>query len=364
MSIIDHRGRLFGLINLVDAAVVAFVLVLLPLAYGTYLLFRPARPNIESVSLAAITKEENRIAGGAGLVAKLKVKGSGFNPLLRAMVGATPALGFVFETPNSADVLVGQIGPNDHDLILYDGVQEVARAIGAVKLPTNQPGVSSFIRGVGRFVALEPAAASSLNVGYKYPDTNSEFEVLALGGTKPARSSLRFARSEFDMPLQGLVEREAVVKIRCDSAVGDNPCVVGARLAGAGVPAVTLTFSGPTPTTPFRFMVDEVLPEAPAQRARLQVRLTGGPHLSTLKVGDRDAFLDERAAVITAIAFRSAEAVTVTVDLGLDEAREGWRYRAQRVKPGATFTLETNRYAAVGRIDSVDLVSLERRGGS
>ena len=360
MSVIDNRGRLFGLINLVDAAVVAFVLVLLPVAYGTYVLFRPARPQIESVTLAAITKEETRIASGAVLVAKLKVKGSGFNPLLRATIGDTPALGMVFENPNSADVLVGPVGPNDHDLILYDGIQEVARAVGAVKLAASQPGVSSFVRGVGRFVALDAATAGVLTVGYKYPETNSEFEVLRLGATEPARTSLRFARSEFDIALQGLVEREAVVKIRCDSSVSENPCIVGARLVGA--PSVTLAFMGPT--TPFRFMVEEVLPEAPGQRARLQVRLTGGPHLSSLKVGDRDAFLDERAAVITAIAARSSEGITVTLDLGLDEAREGWRYRAQRVKPGATFTLETDRYEAVGRIDSVDLVSLERRGGS
>jgi len=360
MSVIDTRGRLFGLINLVDAAVVAFVLVLLPVAYGTYLLFRPAKPQIESVTLATITKEENRIASGAVLIAKLKIKGSGFNPLLRASIGNTPALGFVFENPNSADVLVGQVGADDHDLILFDGIQEVARAAGAFKIPASPPGVSSFIRGVGRFVGLEPASANLLKVGYKYPQTDSEFEVLALGATQPARSSFRFARSEFDIPLHGLVEREAVLKIRCDSAISDNPCAVGARLTGAT--SVTLSFSGST--TPFRFMVQEVLPEAAGQRARLQVRLTGGPHLSSLKVGDRDALLDERAAVITSIASRSPEAVTVTLDLGLDEAREGWRYRAQRVKPGAPFTLETDRYEAIGRIDSVDLVSPERRGGS
>ncbi len=152
MNVIDNRGRLFGLINLVDAAVVGFLLVLLPVAYGTYLLFRPARPHIESVTLTAITKEENRIAGSAGLTAKLKVKGSGLNPLLRGddwrHAGARASCSRI---PTPPIVLVGPVGPNDHDLILYDGIQEVARAVGAVKIPANQPGVSSFIRGVGRF---------------------------------------------------------------------------------------------------------------------------------------------------------------------------------------------------------------------
>jgi hypothetical protein len=360
MSVIDNRGRLFGLVNLVDAAVVGFVLVLMPVAYGTYLLFRPAKPHIESVSLAAITREETRIAGGGGLSTKWKVKGSGLNPLLRAMVGDSAALGFVFENPNSADVLVGPVGPGDHDLILYDGIQEVARAAGAVKIPADQPGASSFIRGVGHFVGLAPAAATGLKVGYKYPDANPDFEILALGSVQPARTTVRLANSQLDIHLQGLVEREAVLRIRCDHSLSNNPCAVGARLAGALSFAVALA----GPDKPFSFMVEEVLPESSGQKARLQVRLTGGPHLSTLKVGDRDRFLDERAAVVTSIGARGPETVTVTLDLGLDETRGGWQYRAQRVKPGAPFTLETDRYEAVGRIETVELVTADRRGGS
>lgn len=362
MSVIDNRGRLFGAINLVDAASVGFVIVLIPLAYGTYVLFKPAKPRIDSVGFSAVTKEENRIAGGALLTAKLKVKGSGFNPLLRAAIGNSQALGFVFENPNSADVLVGQVGPDDHDLILFDGIQEVARAVGAFHIPKEQPGISSSIRGVGRFITMDPAAAQRLVAGFKFPESAPQFEVLALGPAQPARSTTRFGQSQFDSLAQGLIEREAALRIRCDSAITDNPCAIGSRLASQpGVP-VTLTFS--QPSSVYQFLVQEALPDRDVQRARLQVRLAGGPHLASLKVGDRDAFLDERAAVVTAIGSRGADAVTVTLDLGLDDAREGWRYRNQRVKPGATFTLATERYEATGRIDSVELVTAERRGGS
>lgn len=363
MSVIDNRGRLFGAINLVDAAVVGFLIVLIPLAYGTYALFRPAKPRIDSVGFSVVTKEENRIAGGALLTAKLKVKGSGFNPLLRAAIGNSPALGFVFENPNSADVLVGQVGPDDHDLILFDGIQEVARAASAFHLPKPQPGVSSYIRGVGRFITMDPAAAKRLGVGFKFPETTSQFEVVALGPERPARSTVRFGSSQFDAMAHGLIERDAVLRIRCDSAIADNPCAVGSRSATqtTGVP-VTLTFS--EPSTVYQFQVQEALPEGAVQRARLQVRLVGGPHLASLKVGDRDAFLDERAAVVTGVGSRGTDAVTVTLDLGLDDSREGWRYRDQPVKPGATFRLATERYEATGRIDNVELVRAERRGGS
>lgn len=112
--------------TLFDAAIAGFLVVLLPVAYGTVLLFRAPRPAIASVKRVEITKEERRI-GGPALVAKMKVQGSGLRPLLRATVDDQPAIGFVVETPNSADLLLGALPAGTHDLILYDGVQEVAR---------------------------------------------------------------------------------------------------------------------------------------------------------------------------------------------------------------------------------------------
>jgi hypothetical protein len=120
-------------INLFDAAVAAFVIVLIPIAYGTYLLFRTPQPVITSVKRVEITKEERRI-GGPNLVAKMKVQGSGLRPMLRASVDSAPAIGLVFENPNSADLLLGAIPPGSHDLVLYDGVQEVARAPKAITI--------------------------------------------------------------------------------------------------------------------------------------------------------------------------------------------------------------------------------------
>jgi hypothetical protein len=120
-------------VNLFDAAVAGFVIVLIPIAYGTFLLFRTPRPVITSVRRVDIAKEERRVAG-PNLVAKLKVQGSGFRPMLRASIDDAPAIGFVFENPNSADLLVGAVPPGLHDLVLYDGAQEVARAAKAVSL--------------------------------------------------------------------------------------------------------------------------------------------------------------------------------------------------------------------------------------
>src|SRR5688572_15514189 len=110
VSVFDSRGRLFGRLNLIDVAVIVFLAGLLPLAYGASLFFQPSRPRIDEVGQVDITNAERRIvAGGSLLSAKLKIKGSGFNPMLRAYIGDAPALAFVYENPNSADVLAGPL---------------------------------------------------------------------------------------------------------------------------------------------------------------------------------------------------------------------------------------------------------------
>jgi len=113
--------------NVFDAAVAAFVLVLIPIAYGTYLLFRAPKTIITSVKRVDIAKEERRV-GGPNLVAKFKVTGAGLRPLLRASIDDEAAIGLVFENPHSADLLVGSVPPGAHDLILFDGRQEIARS--------------------------------------------------------------------------------------------------------------------------------------------------------------------------------------------------------------------------------------------
>src|SRR5207249_4935429 len=118
--LVDERGRVFGRVNLFDAALIAFAIAVVPIAYGTYLLFRAPALRIESVERVPITREERRVAGGSTLTAKLKVRGTGLRPMLRALIDQTPALGFVFEDPHSADVLVGEVPAGAHDLILFD----------------------------------------------------------------------------------------------------------------------------------------------------------------------------------------------------------------------------------------------------
>jgi hypothetical protein len=342
MTIVDERGRVFGRINLIDAAVVIFLIALMPVGYGTYLLFRPSAPRIESVSVADLNKEEFRIASGATIATKIKVRGTGFNPLLRAHIGNERALAFVFENPNSADVLVGDMPPGTYDLILYDGVQEVARVNGAVAIKHSQ---GMAVRAVGRLVGLTPEQAKTLQPGYQAGDViRGGFEVISVGPPRPTHDRVRLGQGGVDVP-SGSEERPAVLVIRCDGTGVD--CSVG---------GISLSQPAPVPVTldnGISFVIDELLPATAPTRMRAQVRFTG-PQVPLMQVGDRDDLIDPRAAVITAIGARDATAVTATLDLGADPSRTGWSYRGQSIRPGATLRITTGGYEAEGIVARID----------
>ncbi len=338
-------------VNLFDAAVAGFVIVLIPIAYGTFRLFRTPQPVITSVKRVEITKEERRV-GGPNLVAKLKIQGSGLRPMLRASIDGAPAIGFVFETPNSADLLVGSVPPGSHDLVLYDGVQEVARASKAVRL---QAPVVSRIRIVGTIVGIDQTTSDLLKAGASYPaGSPSPTTIVQLGPARPDRRRLAVAGRAAEFPIAGVLARDAVVSVACDPDLLVNDCAIAGQGLSAA-PAQMIIINGPVAMI---FSVGEVLPDAAPQTAVVRVRFEGSREVVDLmKAGDRDALLDERAAVVTDIGKRQGSSdetlVDTTLRLGADVMSTGWSYRGHELKPGQTFTLATPAYLVTGTVLSV-----------
>ena len=175
-----------------------------------------------------------------------------------------------------------------------------------------------------------------------------------LGPVRPARSRIRFGDGDADYPIENRVERQAVIILRCDPSgeelrTGQEICTVGGQSI-IGPPPVTVVLPGAT--TSFGFAIDEVFPVAPPQRARIQVRIDNA---ATIATGDRDVLIDERAATVIA-----RQGDLVTLELGLDDSREGWRYRGTLVKVGTRFTWATDRYEAGGRVTAITIPETKR----
>jgi hypothetical protein len=228
-------------------------------------------------------------------------------------------------------------------LILMDGVQEVARAKGAITVVPND---ATFLRAAGRLIDLDAALLKELQVGFEWPAAAPAFKILALGPPERGLSRVNLAGTIADVRRDGLSEREAVLTLRCDPSFDDSPCTVGAALGVTSPVRLSL----PGPTRYFGFAVSEIYPEGPPRKARLQIRLDP-ESAAAIHMGDRDDLLDERAAVVTATA-----GTRVTLDAGVDDSREGWRYRSRLVKPGAPFRFSTKQYEVSGRVETVSLL--------
>lgn len=131
MPVIDENGRVFGKLNLIDAAVAgALLFVLVPLAYGAYLLFRTPPPlvhPIEPVTFAAGTADRLVVITGEHL-----------RPYLRVLVGETPAT-YLFETPERAVIRIPVVKDGTYDLAFFDESVEVVRQKKAITFAVARP---------------------------------------------------------------------------------------------------------------------------------------------------------------------------------------------------------------------------------
>jgi hypothetical protein len=379
MRVIDADGRLFGRVNLVDAAIGGFVVLLIPLAVAAALLFRPPMPTITSVEPAPLTYTEDRAAQGSQLAGKVKIRGTGFRPVMRVEIGGRPALAFIFENPSSADILFSDLPPGTHDLVLFDGRQELARSAHAVAIPEKPARGGTRVRVLGTYMDMTDATARTLQAGMKFPSaTEVNAEIVALGDPEPARYSVN-GTSEVVVPDRW--QRRVLMALRCDVVLLEpREC----RMTGNALVAPGHVLTVPGPGSGQWLLTEFVLPDRDPVPADMRVRFIGyAGVVDMVRVGDRDRehlALDGRGASITALGARrqltgavsvglaqeglgiSADvqatdqvtALDATLRIGLDQSRTGWRYRTDPVRIGAPITLTTPSYVIRGVVLGID----------
>ena len=149
------------------------------------------------------------MAGGGSLSSELKVRRSGPS-MLRATIDAAPALRFVFETPNSADVLVAQMARRARSVGRCAETRAAPwRVIRRFRRRASAVGTCSTVRD-GRVAArgptdVEPASRKSR---HSAPSTEPSSDA----GPGERRLHRRAGRHRW--------ERSAVVLLRCDPDSG------------------------------------------------------------------------------------------------------------------------------------------------
>jgi len=378
-AVVDREGRLFGKVNLIDAAIVVALFVLVPLAYAAFLLFRPPAPRIASVERVPLSNIEERTAGGLLLGGKLKVRGTGLRPNMRAEIADRRAIAFVFETPVSADVIFGADVPaGTHDLVLFDGVREIARARAAVTVAPGPARPTIRVRVVGALIDLDETRARALQPGAVFPDADHpQAQLAGLDQPQPDVHVIAVPGGAIETPVRNLWQRPAAIILNCE------PTSAGCRLGETYLGGAAHMVLGVPGAPDLKLRVAEILPYDPPRPASIRVRFIGTPEIVGLaKIGDRDRgnpALTLRSASIAALsspkqtqgdivtlapgqsgsvlawAIERVAVVDASLRLGVDSGAEGFRYRTRPLKVGDPFTFEADTYTLQGSVLSVSV---------
>lgn len=252
MPLVDERGRLFGKVNLIDAGAVFLVLILVPLGYGAYALFRAPLPTITALRPTTMV---------AGKDLRVEVEGTNLRPFMRATIGPLGAKAFLIQSPLHAEVKLPELAPGTYDFALYDESQELVRRVGALTvtapaIPPVPPAPSFLVQARGLFTGLTASEARALKVGLTFSaDGGTPLAlVLALQPPEPAVQRIRMGPDTvIANPIPAKLQVPAILDVRC--APAPDGCHVGGAIADRNA-----TLLLPQRGTTTGFQVEEVRP--------------------------------------------------------------------------------------------------------
>ncbi|MGH9386158.1 MAG: DUF4330 family protein [Vicinamibacterales bacterium] len=343
MAMVDTQGRLFGRLNLLDAIVVVAILGLLPIGYGSYLLFRTPAPRITAVEPTTLT---------AAPIVRLALRGENFRPYMRISLGSYQAFSFLFAGTDEAEVELRNVPSGVYDVVLYDYERERARLPKAVTVaPSPIPAASAVAVGAIGNVAADqvPQFKPGLVLG-------SIGEIVAVG--KPRSQATRVFAGSRMVEIQDPKALRLPVAIRVGCYIrereGRPECSIGEAAAQPGVLIMVATPVGALP-----FQIDQVRGSQPLESVRVVVRFSGAPELvSQVRKGDIDSATaaNELAAGarVVDVATRAPAVRDATLELQAQrDLASGWVHVVEPLRIGGALVLRTPLYELTGTITAL-----------
>ena len=241
MSIVDDRGRVAGRVNLIDAFVAIIILVLLPVAYGAYLLFRTP-----PATLTAIYPD--RLYQGKNL--RVEINGRNLRPFMRVAFNTIQGRTFLIGSPTYVQVDLPDLMAGVYDVQLFDNAQEVHRLPRALTVLPMAPVPTVDMEVSGAFTGLSAGAAAGIKKGQQFPPSGvATAQVLSVGAPVPGQLRVQAGDATIPVPLPGQNELPAALRVKCYIAPdqdGKVRCMVAGPVQAAQVaPDSVLTLQGP-----------------------------------------------------------------------------------------------------------------------
>jgi hypothetical protein len=245
--------------NMLDAAVAIVILLLIPLAYAAYLLFRTPAPTLASVSPSTLYEGRNQ---------RLEIDGANLRPFLRVSFDTVQARSFLLGSTKYALVDVPDLKPGAYDVVLFDHLQEVSRLPKALTVVPLVADVE--LEVVGAFKPSLDGSTPVIRAGDRFPPTGYAIaQVVSVGEPSPGTLRLRVGDDAIVVPLLR-PELPATLRVKCYTARkarGTVECLVpgsgsgGVGGAGADEPTAVMPdalLTLPSPAGPLSFQISAV----------------------------------------------------------------------------------------------------------
>src|SRR4051812_9996019 len=206
MAIVDERGRLGGKVNLIDAVVAFLILVLIPVAFGAYLLFRTPPARLTFLNPATVLQGPNL---------RVEVQGENLRPFMRVSFNDLQGKSYAIQSTRGAMVDLPELAAGTYDVVLYDHMQEVHRLPKALTVLPLAPTTEVTMTVSGSFKGMSSDRVKGLKAGDKLVSGASTAVVVNVGSPVPSVVTLRFGGQIQRVPIADKTDLPAVLKLQC-----------------------------------------------------------------------------------------------------------------------------------------------------
>jgi hypothetical protein len=358
MAIVDDRPPTSRRVNTIDLVVLMVALILVPAAYGGYLLFRSPQPKLLGISPSTLHQ---------GKQLTVEIQGRDLRPFMRVSFNDMQGRTFLIGSTKSALVDLPDLPAGTYDVVLYDYRQEVDRLPKALTILPLAPTPLVELDLGGSFIGLTAAGAAEIKAGVRFPPTGvPTSEVLNVGVPVPGHLRMRAGDVPLNVPLNG-DELPAMLRVQCNvtsNADGSLGCIVyGPDQAAPIARGSALTLVGPHGWLRFQIADIHLATTLPMSRAQVRFVVTDA-QFARMKPGDVDRGPETSSGAAKFLTLGTARAipqptsngpglvraVDVTLQVPVDRVVEGWTYKQAPFKVGAPFTFETDQYIVHGEV--------------
>lgn len=363
MTLVDANGRVLGRWNVVDVLVGVVLLLLIPLLYGGFVLFRPATPSLIAV-------EPARMHAGQGI--EITVRGANLRPYMRVSFNEHQGQTFLFSDPSKAVVATPAMPPGVYDVILYDQAQERARIANGLEVVAT-PTPATQLDLIGSFTGVTQPIVDQLKDGLSIDGLGTLLRV-----AKPTAALTRTtlgAALIVPLPSENAFNVDAVIRANCALSYRSGAALCQAMDTALMQDVILRPTIG---NTGVLFQIDQIRTTAPMATVRVRARMGGDRGvLEGMRVGDRDArrgnpfaasgtiaAMDGVRSVSTSVALAQPNpqgqpepfvlsdlAVRdVVLELPAQRLAEGWHYAGRWLLAGTPLTFTGPGYEVRGTI--------------